>query len=148
MREHPIVRLWPAALILMLSGCVAAPVNVDQATGAAVRGHDMVAYHTRGEAVPGSAEYSTRWRGAEWRFASAEHRQRFEADPERYAPAYNGFCAWAMSEDRLVPGEPEYWEIHAGRLFLNCNQRAQDTWEAERDTRMERADRNWAAMGG
>lgn len=148
MSIRSIILPWAVALILLLAGCAAAPVNVDSETGAAVRGHDVVAYFTRGEAVPGAVEYSTRWRGAEWRFASADHRARFRANPERYAPAYNGFCAWAMSEDRLAPGEPAYWDIHDGRLYLNCNQRAQDNWQADRERLRERADRNWAGFGG
>ena len=30
-----------------------------------------------------------------WLFATAENRDRFQAEPERYAPQYGGYCAYA-----------------------------------------------------
>jgi hypothetical protein len=40
-------------------------------------------------------KYEVKWKDAKWRFASAEHRDFFEANPEKYAPRYGGYCAWA-----------------------------------------------------
>ena len=52
----------------------------------AAKGYDVVAYHTEGRPIEGSSEISHEWMDATWRFSSAEHRPRFAADPERYAP--------------------------------------------------------------
>jgi hypothetical protein len=41
--------------------------------------------------VKGTPEFETLWQDARWRFASAEHRDMFKADPERYAPQYGGY---------------------------------------------------------
>ena len=59
----------------------------------ALGGYDPVAYFTLNEPALGSAEYSFVWDDAEWHFVSAEHRELFTEDPERYAPAYGGYCA-------------------------------------------------------
>ena len=59
--------------------------------GVAIKGYDTVAYHTENRAVKGSREFSYQWNDARWYFASAENRDRFAADPERFAPQYGGY---------------------------------------------------------
>ena len=59
--------------------------------GVAIKGYDSVAYHTEGRAVKGQSQYSQAWNDAEWYFTSAENRDLFAADPERYAPQYGGY---------------------------------------------------------
>lgn len=59
--------------------------------GVAIKGYDTVAYHTEGRAVKGSREFAYTWNDAEWYFSSAENKNLFVADPERYAPQYGGY---------------------------------------------------------
>jgi hypothetical protein len=66
------------------------PINTD-AVGVAIKGYDTVAYFTDGRAEKGNPEFETLWQDARWHFASAEHRDMFKADPERYAPQYGGY---------------------------------------------------------
>jgi len=66
------------------------PINTDD-VGVAIKGYDTVAYFTDGLAVIGNPEFETLWQDARWHFASAEHRDMFKADPERYAPQYGGY---------------------------------------------------------
>ena len=122
------------------------PVHTGWFSNLAVDGHDVVAYFTRGAPVEGSAEHSTEWRGAEWRFASAENLARFRENPERYAPAYGGYCAYAVSQGYTAPGDPEHWAIHEGRLYLNYDADTQDQWSADRTTHIAAADRHWPAV--
>jgi YHS domain-containing protein len=72
-----------------------APAYSDAA--GAIRGYDPVAYFTEGRPVKGSREFSHRWNGAQWRFASAQNRERFAAAPEKYAPQYGGYCAYGVA---------------------------------------------------
>ena len=111
--------------------------------GVAIRGYDPVAYFTDGKPVRGRPEFHHSWRGATWRFASAAHRDRFAAHPDRYAPAYGGFCAWAVSEGYTAPIDPQAWRIVDGRLFLNYDRNIQRRWEAEMAARISRGDANW-----
>ena len=48
----------------------------------AIRGYDPVAYFTDEKAVKGSRDFSHDWQGATWRFASAENRDLFAAEPD------------------------------------------------------------------
>jgi YHS domain-containing protein len=134
----------PLGTLLLPAQGRAAQVNADG--GVAVRGTDVVAYVTEGRAVAGSARFAHAWRGATWRFASAAHRDRFAADPERYAPAYGGFCAYAVSEGYTAPIDPNAWRIVDGRLYLNYDRSVQRRWERDIPGRIARADANWPAL--
>ena len=121
------------------------PVAAD-AQGVAIGGYDAVAYFTQSRAVAGTAAHEHRWNGAIWRFASADTRGRFAADPEAFAPRYGGWCAWAMSEGRLAAADPRVWRIVDNRLYLNCSARAQSQWEAGLPETITRADAHWARL--
>jgi len=56
-----------------------AAVNTEH--GLAVKGYDPVAYFTTGKPTPGLAQFSTTYKGATYRFTSAENRDRFIATP-------------------------------------------------------------------
>jgi YHS domain-containing protein len=114
--------------------------------GVAIGGYDPVGYFTEGRPVAGSTEFTLRWNGATWRFASAESRARFEANPEAYAPAFGGYCAWAISQNYIAPGDPLVWRIVDGRLYLNFNQRAKMLWEADLAGAIARGHANWPGV--
>ena len=116
--------------------------------GLAVRGTDVVAYFTEGRPVAGRPDFTHAWGGATWRFASAANRDLFAADPARYAPAYGGFCAYAVSEGYTAPIDPAAWRIVDGRLFLNYDLAIQRTWERDIPGRIARGDTNWPRLAG
>ena len=81
----------------------ASPVPAVNATdGLALKGYDPVAYFIGGQPTKGADQYSFQWKGVTYRFASAENLQRFRTDPEKYLPQYGGYCAYAMSIDRIA----------------------------------------------
>lgn len=112
-------------------------------SGTAVGGYDAVAYHTQGKPVQGSGSFTTQWKGATWRFASAENRALFLADPERYAPRYGGHCAWAVSQGYTAKGDPNHWRVVDGKLYLNYNAQVQADWEKDVPGHIRNADGNW-----
>ncbi len=126
----------------------AAAQPVFQDGGAAIRGHDPVAYHLLRAPTRGDARFTHQWRGAAWRFANAAHRDMFAADPERLAPAYGGFCAWAVAEGYTAPIDPAAWAIVDGRLYLNYSRGVQRRWERDIPGNIARADQNWPRLAG
>ncbi|TGG93947.1 YHS domain protein [Natronospirillum operosum] len=139
-------KLALALLGLSSFSYAAGPVYTGLFSNVAIRGYDPVAYFELGEAREGSSEYSTEWNGADWHFINAEHRDRFVADPEAYAPQYGGFCAYAMADGRTARIDPEAYDIVDGRLYLNYNQRIQTRWQADRPGYIEQADRHWTEL--
>ena len=124
----------------------AAEPPVFQDRGLAIRGYDPVAYFTRGKPVEGSAQHQFRWKGAVWRFSSARHLALFKADPEKYAPQYGGYCAYAVSRNYTAKIEPDAWTIHKGKLYLNYNKLVRRVWDARKDDNIAKGDRNWPAV--
>lgn len=114
----------------------------------AIRGYDPVAYFRDGGPRLGKPEFSVSHSGATWRFASAEHKALFEADPQRYLPAYGGFCAYGTSRGYLVKIEPEAWSIVDGRLYLNYDLGVRKTWLRDTRAYIARADGNWPRLTG
>ena len=84
-----------ALVVLVLISSVKSTLAIDQVNetffGVAIKGYDTVAYHTEGRAVKGKSEFAYTWNDAKWYFASAENKELFAADPERYAPQYGGY---------------------------------------------------------
>jgi YHS domain-containing protein len=120
------------------------PVNtLGSSDGLAIRGYDPVAYFRDGGPRLGKPEFSTSHGGATWRFASAEHKALFEADPQRYLPAYGGFCAYGTSRGYLVKIEPEAWSIVDGKLYLNYDLGVRKTWLTKTQAYIVQADANW-----
>jgi YHS domain-containing protein len=120
------------------------PVNATD--GIALKGYDPVAYFTTGEPTVGRDEYTYEWNGARYRFASGENLERFKSAPERYLPQYGGYCAYAMSLNRIADIDPERWAIVDGKLYLNNNRLAQGLWSISKAGNIASADRNWAAF--
>lgn len=134
--------------ILAVEPAVAAtsapPVSADQ--NIAIGGYDPVSFFVVGKPQEGSEEHSFVYAGAVWRFASEENLSRFRSDPARYAPQFGGYCAWAVSQHYLAPGDPKYWKIVDGQLYLNANARAKELWEADQAEAIKRGHENWPAV--
>lgn len=109
----------------------------------AIEGYDTVAYFTDNRAVEGKRKFETVWMDAKWRFSSLEHRDLFVANPEKYAPQYGGYCAYAVSQNYTASIEPEQFEIVQGKLYLNYNAKIKKQWLGQRDEFIIAGDANW-----
>lgn len=117
--------------------------EVNIVDGYALQGFDPVAYFTVGVPTPGNSEFKAEHDGATYRFASAENRDLFNADPEKYAPQYGGFCAFGAAMGRKFGADPQAWRIVDGKLYLNLNKEIQKRWVADIPGFIRGADHNW-----
>ena len=143
-------RIAGALVALVLAAAAApalagGPVN-KTLLGNAIDGYDPVAYHTEGRPVEGSGDFTYEWMGATWRFASAENRDLFVADPETYAPAYGGYCAYGVAKGAKPGIDPEAWAIVDGRLYLNLSQKVQALWQEDIPGYIAKADQTWPTI--
>jgi hypothetical protein len=128
---------------------IAAPAPVPELNvkdGVAVKGYDPVAYFNFGKPVKGSPEHTFKWKGATWRFVSAEHRDAFMREPTKYAPQYGGYCAFGVSKSAIVDVDPNQWKIVKGRLYLNANALAQRLWAYDREGHIKKGDAYWQVV--
>ncbi len=121
------------------------PVNQAN-SGVAIRGYDAVAYFTNSRPEKGNLQFTFRWMNANWQFASAANRDRFAAEPEKYAPQFGGYCAWAVSKGYTADIDPDAWTIAEGKLYLNYNKSVQAMWLKDRDARIRSAEANWPKL--
>lgn len=111
----------------------------------ALDGTDPVAYFDDSAYMQGTKTYAVMWRGQEWRFANADHRDAFEADPFAYLPAYDGQCAACLAKGRNVQGNPAVWTIINGQLYLNFSEPLGELWVSDYDALRPVADAQWDA---
>jgi len=133
-------------LLLTVSGGITS--GMAQAGELAIKGYYTVAYFKDSKAVKGSESFTSPWHGMTWHFSTKENRDLFAASPEKYAPQYDGWCAWAMTESRLARTDPEVWKIVDGKLYLNCSQTAYEKWSKDIPGNIKKADAIWPKMQG
>ena len=112
-------------------------------SGVAILGYDPVAYHTQGEPTPGDPGFSAEWLHATWYFATTEHRDMFAENPDKYVPAFGGFCSFAIAQGVKVPVDPAAWTVHDGRLYLNESLLIRKAWRKDVDYYIEIGGRWW-----
>lgn len=129
--------------LLLTSVAIAKPINTGWFSSKAIKGYDSVAYFKQEKAVKGSESFSHEWNGATWNFSSKENLEAFKAAPEKYAPQYGGYCAYAMKDGKKVSIDPNSFDIKDGKLYLNYNKSVQKKWKAEAPSFIEKADKAW-----
>ena len=120
----------------------------------AMAGYDVVNYFTDHAAKKGSSDYAVKHDGATYYFASEEHKNMFSANPDKFLPAYGGYCAFAMGmKNATVPSNPDTYKIVDGKLFVFFNDLYEGEnfntlvpWNEDEANIKKMADTNWQAM--
>ena len=145
-RRSMVAVLFIAALLLPAGTALALDPVFSTYLGGAIRGYDPVAYHTEGKPVAGKRAHRVEWKGATWSFASAGNKALFEGDPEKYAPRYGGYCAWAVSQGYTASIDPDAWSIVDGKLYLNYSLGVRDQWSGDIPGNIAKGDVNWPKL--
>ena len=109
-------------------------------------GYDPVAYFTDGKPVRGNGYHVAEYKGVTYAFANKENRKAFEANPDRYAPAYGGYCAYGVAVGKKFVADPTVWRIVDGTLYVNLDRDIQRTWEKDVPGNIKKADANWSEI--
>jgi len=109
----------------------------------AVHGYDPVAFFEAAAPARGNAAFPEVHGGATYYFASRENRETFRADPERYVPAFGGFCAYGVSVGKKFDADPRYWTISEGRLYLNLNAEIARQFQKDVSGSIAKAEKQW-----
>jgi hypothetical protein len=136
-----LISILLALLIFTVFGVIA--VGHSSESGVAIKGYDTVAYFKAGKALKGSQSFTFKWHNLTWYFLSGENRDLFATNPVEYAPQYDGYCAWAMTEKRKAITDPEVWKIVDGKLYLNCSMAAYEKWSKDIPGNIKKANENW-----
>ncbi|MGC1503056.1 MAG: YHS domain-containing (seleno)protein [Sulfitobacter sp.] len=144
-----------AATALAVAGQAFAGDQYVDGTGYAASGHDVVAYFSLAQnpvgqsqpaAIPGKADITAEHNGATFAFSTEANRDAFLAEPTKYAPQYDGHCAYGVSKGGKVPGNPNLWRIVDGKLYLNITKNVVGFWEEDIPGNINLAESNWASI--
>ncbi|MEM6366023.1 MAG: YHS domain-containing (seleno)protein [Planctomycetota bacterium] len=117
------------------------------ADGTAIHGFDVVSYFTDGRPTKGQATFTSQYLGATWQFSDADHKRLFDANPDRYVPAYGGYCAWGVAaKNDLFDIDPNAWSIVDDTLYLNFNADVQAKWLDNVPGFIQSGDQNWQQL--
>ena len=118
--------------------------------GVAMGGYDPVSYFPEGGSTPlkGFVLRSLQHDGVTYRFANDANVETFKAAPEKYLPAYGGWCAWAVAKlDKKVDTDPESYIIEDGKVHLFYKQAELDAlkdWQSNHESLAKAAKSNWS----
>lgn len=148
-------------LVVLAAACATPTVAHDKAsdtpadhytTTLGIQGYSPVSYFTKGVAEPGSPLYPVTHEGVTYFVASPKQVALFEGDPEKYSPAYGGWCAFGAAVEDHFPTDPHSWKIVDGRLmfFLNNDEvDAKQLWNDDNEAELtKKADTFWANTHG
>ncbi len=130
------------ALLLAVTSQTALAAGADDAT-VAVYGYDVVSYHTDQGPMRGSGHFVSEHDGVTYLFASEQNKERFDQNPEKYVPAYGGYCAFGVSVGKKFYSDPLAWRIVDGKLYLNLDAGIQEKWLKDVPGHIKKAEANW-----
>ena len=139
-------------LISILTVCIisvtahAQSSEIFKTADGAIRGYDPVSYFKGGTPVKGKDDFKYTWNGADWHFSSQNNLDSFMANPDRFAPAFGGYCAYGMAGGHKAPTDPEAWTIVDGKLYFNYNKQVLGMWRKDQPGYINKANKNWPAI--
>jgi YHS domain-containing protein len=120
-------------------------INVDD-NGLALQGYDPVAFFTAGKPVKGDEQFSSTHDGGTYYFASAADKATFDAAPQKYEPAFGGYCAYGVTRKKLVEIDVNAFQIVDNRLLLQYSEGVRDKFNKDQKGNLAKADSYWPAL--
>lgn len=117
-------------------------------SGLALRGVDPVSYFVARKPLQGRKDIVLEHKGGTYWFGSQETLSLFQSNPEKYLPAFGGYCAYGTAVNTKVDGDPNVWHIVAGQLYLNINRSVDRVWQRNIPKYLRDANKNWANIKG
>jgi YHS domain-containing protein len=108
-----------------------------------VQGYDLVSYHVEKRPLKGNGHFTTEYKGITYQFVNKANKSLFDSNPEKYLPAYGGYCAFGVSVNKKFLGDPEVWRLVDGKLYLNLDANVQDDWFKDVPGHIKNANNNW-----
>jgi YHS domain-containing protein len=137
------------SFFLLITVVAFSQVDPIDKTGVFLDGYDVVAYFS-GKAEKGNKQINSNYNGATYYFLSKENQKIFEADPVKYLPQYDGYCALGVSYGKKISVDPNTFRITNGKLYLFYNGDAAgkkvnslDTWNKNENRLLKKADELW-----
>ena len=117
--------------------------------GVAVGGLDLVSYRLPDGPVLGTPDFSMEFDGSTYLFANQSSLDTFRGDPERYLPAYAGFCAITLALGRVTCPDYSNFKIEDDRLLVfevTGFTNGRTLWDTDPEEFRSKADENFEIL--
>lgn len=115
----------------------------------ALREFDAVSYFKESRPLKGLSKFYHHYQGITYYFANAENLEEFKKSPDKYEPAYGGWCAYTVAlNGERVKVNPVTYKIMDGKLYLFYNYNSDNRllkWNRDIKRLRAAADKNWKA---
>jgi YHS domain-containing protein len=106
-------------LLFVLSSIIgSAQIDPVDQNGIGIGGYDLVSYFKNSKPKPGSKLFTSKYKEVAYQFSTEANLKEFESQPEKYLPAYDGFCALGVCYLKKISINPESYTIINGKLYL------------------------------
>lgn len=130
----------------MISILSYADTTANVRNGVMLNGYDPVSYYNSAKPTQGKTEIKAAVDGLIYIFSSEENKKYFLADPKKYEPRYEGWCATAVADGYKFDIDPENYKITDGKLYLfykGWRGDAKKDWVKNESGNIKKADANW-----
>lgn len=111
-------------------------------------GNDLISYFD-GDLKKGKDDITYKYNEVVLYFASNDNKEKFKANPEKYFPAYNGWCATALASGTLAKPDYNNFKIQEGRLLffeVRAFFNGRTAWEKDPDINKITADQKFGQI--
>ena len=149
MKNFALKSITASLLLAASSFSFAADIEMNaDANDLAIKGYDPVAYFTMNKPVEGDINFTATHKGAIYRFSSESNRDKFRANPDKFAPQYGGYCAFGVTMEKKFDTDPTAWKIVDNKLYLNLNKSVQNRWVQNTHGNIDKSDDVWGDIKG
>ncbi len=124
-----------AALFIATASAPAAELALD--------GYCPVCYIEAGKAVKGEKSFAADHAGKTYYFVSDETKALFVANPAKYLPVYDGWCAYGMAFGKKFESDPRVFTVVNGKIYLNKNKKIGKKFNKDKSGFIAKADAAW-----
>jgi len=147
MKTFRTLKIALVALVVAAAAATAPFASVERSeTGAG--GYDLVSYHNGEKPLPGNGNHLSEVDGVTYLFVNADNKKRFDKAPQKYLPAYGGYCAYGVAVNKKFVGDPNVWEIVDGKLYLNLDNKIKGIWSKDVAGNIKKANKAWPKIEG
>jgi len=141
-----IVRFASAA-VLALSAAQVFAGDFYEDKGVALNSYDPISYFTSTQdPIPGVKDLRFDYKGSKFYFVTPSHQHTFASDPAKYAPQYDGFDAYGVSQGRKVGGHPRVFAVVDGKLYMFSDLESRKNWKKDVSGNIARASEQWTEV--
>ena len=128
------------ASLVLISGTLFAADEMDKV---ALDGYCPVCYVAAGKAVKGTAEFKLEHNGKTYWFVKQGAVDAFKKSPEKFLPAYDGYCAYGMSLGKKFESDPTVFSVIDGTIYLNKDASIGEKFSEDTASFIAKADAEW-----